>query len=84
LQPASEITTNFAALYKTANKKIIINNNSHINCNWKLFSINGSLLRQGRSSDAIINIATTGIAAGTYFLVCASSFRTEKIQLAIY
>ena len=84
LQTAHRITANFTALYNAANKEIIINNDSQINCNWKLFSINGGLLKQGRSTAAIINIATTGIAAGTYFLVCASSFRTEKIQLAIY
>jgi hypothetical protein len=84
LQSGHEITANFTALYSAANKEIIINNNSHINCNWKLFSINGSLLKQGRSADAIINIATPGIASGTYFLVCASPFKTDKIQIAIY
>lgn len=76
--------SNLSAIYNESNKQIIIRNNALAICNWKLFSINGSLIKQGTSADAIINISTSKITAGTYLISCKTLTETESVRIVIF
>ena len=72
------------AIYHSGTKQITINNNTQTNYNWQLVSIGGSFISKGNASNGITTVPVSGIAAGTYMLVCTSPEATEKIKLVIF
>jgi len=49
-----------------------------------LFTVNGSLIKQGTSNNVIININAADIAAGTYIVVCKTSEATTAERMVIF
>jgi ELWxxDGT repeat protein len=72
------------AIYNSPAKQITITNNSRLNFSWQLVSINGIVIKQGTSADAIIHIPVPGIAPGTYFLTCLFLNKKETIKLPVF
>jgi trimeric autotransporter adhesin len=78
------VKAGITAIYNTANKQITIVNSDQINCNWNLISINGSLVKQGASADAVININAAGITPGTYIFSSRTLNETVSTRLIIF
>lgn len=75
---------NITALYNAGSKQIIVNNKSNTNFAWQLFSMNGSMIKQGKSANTITNIPAGDIARGTYLLLCRSGVGADKIKLLVF
>jgi len=79
-----KISSALSARYNMTTKQIIVRNNTLHNCDWKLFTVNGSLIKQGTSNNVIININAADIAAGTYIVVCKTSEATTAERMVIF
>ncbi len=84
IQLKRDIKHNITAAYNTANKLVTITNSSNAACNWQLISMNGALVKQGNSTDALITINTSGFAAGTYIISCKALNETVSTRMIIY
>ncbi|MEP6465844.1 MAG: ELWxxDGT repeat protein [Parafilimonas sp.] len=72
------------AFYNAAGKQINISNLSNTNCEWKLFSANGSPVKQGSSTSPIIRINTSGLTNGMYIISCTANGKLINTRIAIF
>ena len=77
-------TNGIIAFYNAAAKQITIVNNSTVRCGWKLFSANGTPVKQGSSTSSTIQINAVDLAPGIYIISCTTNGKWVNTKFAVF